>query len=464
MPKNFLTLESCTKFANAEILPHLDNWPGLVILIFGPNFLDWWFFKHELGVDLLDCPLPSLIIFESVILLLSIIYWIIIVRKLPKFGKEEIGILIALTGIDKLTDDELIKLHKKTDSIILSENLNGKIKTKSVPIRLIPKIEKEAHILREKCRAKLIIWGNVDRGNINNQAHTIFIPIFFSYQVKLSQKQFSPLQKNISNLVKQRKWLIADNNNAIDRSYLAENIEEVSLYIIGIVLFFNANLDQSIDLFSKIFKKYKLKQNLSNEDKIAINNIKFMVHSVYASRTRNLQLWSGNKKIEENIKQATVLVQKMKELDFDLSASLVEAQIAFAQRNIPLSKKICQGALKNNPKNPAIYFSLAFLFFYENDLPKAYMSFFGALQNHPFIVGEQFISLARWYIEALNEDPKKEYLNFPLGILYCDLIKDKILATEYLKKFIHIYGNSKDKILTKMTYHAQKRIKKINKQ
>jgi len=60
----------------------------------------------------------------------------------------------------------------------------------------------------------------------------------------------------------------------------------------------------------------------------------------------------------------------------------------------------------------------------------------------------------------LNEDPTKIYLNFPLGIIYYDLIKDKILAVDYLQTFVDKYKKDKRKIVIKMLYQAEKRLEK----
>lgn len=447
-------------FINEEILPYLEKWPGIFTLIIATNIADWWFSKYALEISLFHLPTESIIVFEVSIFILSLLVWIFVIRRLPKFSVDQIGILIALTGSDQATDEELIRLHRKIDTIIIQEGFKGKIIVKSVPIRLVPKEEKKAHSLRDKCNARLIIWGNVDRGNINNQAHTIFVPIFFSYKVNLNQRDFAPLHRNISNILKQRKWLIADNNNAIDRTYLAENIEEISIYIIGLVLYFNKDLDKAIDLLLRILKKYQSKQFQSEDDKIAMNNIRNLIENTYGSKIRSLELWPGSKKIEESIKLANSLTEEIKDFGFNSFALLIEAQVAFAQRNLSVSRKICHECFKYYPKNPAPYFSLAFLAYYEKDLDDGFKYLFQALGNNVFLIGDQFISLARWYIESLNEDPKKLYLNFPLGIMYNDLIKDKILAIEYLEKFVNNYKEDESKIFKKMIYESKKRLKK----
>jgi tetratricopeptide (TPR) repeat protein len=442
-----------------EVIPYLDRWPGLFFLFFSSNFILWIFVNSIFGLNLLSIQLRDLIMVEVGIFLVILVIWFL-KRRLLVFDKREIGILIALTGIDPVTDAELLNLSKKLDANIIAEGFSGKVVIRHVPSRLIPKEEKEAHSLRKNYDAKLIIWGNVDRGNINNEPHTIFIPIFFSYSMRLPFDKLKSLNKNMTNLLGQHKWIISDRNNAIDRIYLAANIEGISLYIIGLTLFFAQKFDDAISLLSRVLKKYESKQVLSYNDRIAITNIQLVIFEIYKSRAKDLKLWSGSKKLEENIKQANTLTEEMQGLGFNASSLITGAQAAFAKKDFPKAKMLCNEALKYDYDDPAPLFSLAFLSYYNEELEDGYKYLKQAKEKNAFKIGDQLIIIARFYIEALNEDPTKIYLNFPLGIIYYDLIKDKILAVDCLQTFVDKYKEDKRKIVIKMLYQAEKRLEK----
>lgn len=457
-------LKDCYKLTEDKVMPSLDRWLGFFVLFFSSILLFLMIITKIVnpifGLNLLlTTNLRVQMIIWAWFFLASLAVWIF-ERRIIVFDKKEIGILIALTGIDPVTDTELLNLSKKLDANIIAEGFSGKVVIRHVPSRLIPKKEKQAHSLRKNYDAKLIIWGNVDRGNINNEPHTIFIPIFFSYSMRLPFDKLKSLNKNITNLLGQHKWIISDRNNAIDRIYLAENIEGISLYIIGLTLFFAREWDYAISLLSRILKKYKLKQNYSYDDKVAIANIKLVIFEVYKFKVKDLELWPGSEKLQESIKQANILSGEMEELGFKAQSLLTRAQVAFAEKDLPKAKNLCKEALQYAYDDPAPSFSLAFLSYYEGGLKDGFKYLDQAQKKNAFKIGDQLVSIARWYIEALNEDPKKIYLNFPLGIIYYDLIKDKILAVDYLQTFVDKYKEDQSKIIRKMLYEAEKRLKK----
>src|SRR6185436_18139214 len=156
------------------------------------------------------------------------------------------------------------------------------------------------------------------------------------------------------------------------------------IYIIGLVLFFNKDFDKSIELLSRLLLKFKSKKAPSQDDKIAVVNILILLHSIYRSRLRELKLWPGSENIVEDIQIAKQLIIEMKNCDLSIPALLMEAQVAFAERDIPRAKTFAQRCLSNLPNDPAPYFSLAFLSYYENDLVGGFKYLFGAFRNNPF--------------------------------------------------------------------------------
>lgn len=123
------------------------------------------FFSLIEKVFTLNFGLKLVIIFCFVIL--YFLYWYY-KRKLPKFSEDENGILFAFNKIDTKTKEELDILFKKVTSNIEAENLESKVKIKILPEHISILNFKRSKEIREKSKAKVVIWGDVESGTINS--------------------------------------------------------------------------------------------------------------------------------------------------------------------------------------------------------------------------------------------------------------------------------------------------------
>jgi len=464
-----LSPENINNFYQKHIKPIRDTWRGFLFFFFFFFLLSSYLLKNLGEINIFSSFLIFLLIFGGSILLSTIIW--LCLRKKPEFKDEEIGILIGLTQLDRKVDKELIKLKNNLEIIITAEKLKTLIKVKFLPNRFTsePLNKKEAHKLQDKTGAELIIWGNVDQGNINSEPHIIFSPISFSYKMPLPKKETGMLNENFTNLLKQKNWRIRERWNALDRKYIAKNIEEISLYIIGLILGFSLKDDKekAIEILKKALAKFKNKQFQSRDDEIAIDNILVAADFNFRIQIAALELWPSNSFIKQHIKRAKRIIKEMKKIKELAPYSYVfETVVAFADNNFPRAKRKAQQAYSFSPNDPTTSFGMAFISYYEGNLQDGYKYLFQALQQKiDRIVGSQRLSIIRWYGEIIEKEPQKTYLNFPLGIINFDLIKEKIVAKECLKEFVQEYKNKKDnKIIRSMLYQAKKRLNKINRQ
>jgi hypothetical protein len=395
--------------------------------------------------------------------IISIFIWLYI-RRIPKFSGNEVGILTSLFLINHEADKELTLLYKKLQSVIDREALSTEVKLKFLPPRLIPKNDKEAHELRKKTNALLIIWGDVDTGNIDSEKQTVFRPIYFSYSMNLPKDKVEIFNRNFSGIIAKRRWIISENNNVVEREYLAQNLEEISFYIIGLVLFFFRLSNKSLELLKIALTKYENKQLSTNDDKIAVANIKIAIAFIYSYRIKSLELAPTCERRPDHLKIASELIKELDSLKFYAPSHLLTSIIKFYESDIPSAIEYAIKSEKySGPDDSAPQFSLAFLYFYVGDLNNGVIRLQKALKcKRLYEIGDQSMSLIRWYEDTYNKDKTKTYFNYPLGILYYELSGDKILAKECFETFIGKYTDSNDRIIKQMFYETEKRLKKIH--
>ena len=188
----------------------------------------------------------------------------------------------------------------------------------------------------------MIIWGAVDKGSYNKSKKTLFTPISFSYQLRERKENVVPFGQNISAILSQKKWIIDENTELFDQQYITKNIEEISIYILGLIFFFRKEFDVSIGFLKKVLANYKAKPLLSDDDKIAIANILYMIDAVYRQRINKLELWPTSQNKDAHKKIAVHLVYELNQLGFisELLSSQIEFQMVIFRRPYNMQKKL----------------------------------------------------------------------------------------------------------------------------
>lgn len=404
----------------------------------------------------------------------SFILWYIF-RNIPKFNNEEIGIIIALT---KPESEERIKVNKELrmvanslQQLVKKENVSDKVKIKVFPDRLTPLTEKDAHALRDKYKASLIIWGKISYGNNKNKGQTNFIPILFSYKLGLTQENNIKFNKNLNIILNKQKWIISDGDNLIDRDYLVRNLESFSLYIIGFV-YYGINIDKSYIFLKRslaVFSR-KYQESLDDDYKIAQINIIISLNNILVFKMQNLELWPTSKNISSEIKKAEDILVDLKELNINKQYFNLQAILYILKGEFDSGLESLNNISELEQKgDPAVSFNKAYILYLRELVPEATKYFSFSLKKNFKLLSNQSPTLARWYEDELSKNTSKLYLNFPLGIIYFDLMKDKVLAKGCLEKALQYvliksneYNTKNEKRWNRyIEYQCTKRLKKI---
>ena len=452
-------------FYHKEIEPNMARWVGFFVIYLLLTSVEYISLNFIFGINFVAVYLPYIcyVLFGNVIP--SFLLWYFAFRQYKSFARDEAGILIALTKLDSRADAELEKLYRKLEHLIATERFKTRVAISFVPKRLIPRNEREAHKLRQRCRARLIVWGNADYGNHNSEPQTIFVPIYFSYSLHLAPDDAANIVSGFNRVLANRKWIISEANNIIDREYLANNLEEVSLYMLGAVMAFAKKIEEAFEILERVLNMYESKSSISVDDEISIKNIRALMGAIYSNEVSDLELWPNSKKVSQSIVMARELLASMLRNNFTIQALSLEAQIMFAERaNLNSIKSKLKALQKLAPNHPSVYLSLAYVYFYEGDYASAWSWFSKVSRNGSMHkIGNQIPSIIRWYEEALAEDPTKLYLHFPLGLIYMDFLRDYKNAEESLKIFLTSYEYDNDPNLRALIYETKKHLKKLKK-
>jgi len=309
---------------------------------------------------------------------------------------------------------------------------------------------------------ELIVWGDADYGNHKSEAHTFLKPIHFSYRVQLHPQEANILGNEIKKVLTNKKWSIRESDNLIEREYIANNLEEVALYIIGAVLYFSSRDDEAIEFIQKVIDKYSYKQNASFDDKVAFFNIKILLLGIYRRKINELELWPNSRKRSEEIAKARVIITELDRNKFLQNARLLESAVDFAEGG-NRAKDLALEAYKINKNDSGPCFSLSFICFHDGNLVEGWKWLSLAI-SHKVTPHLRFgtLSMARWYEETLINRKEEYYLHFPLGVLYY-LMRNYDPAKESLTIFIDKYRNADLRIYRPLLYKSVTLIRKIEK-
>jgi len=452
-------------FYYSEVQPIIHKKIGFVFIWLLSEYIFYYCSTNIFKISFEEVNLLYVLIIVFTTFLLLLFYWFFSINKIQKFNSDEIGIIIAFTKLDKKTDEELNKIHERIKQLIDENNFKTKISIRIVPDWLTPKNEYSAHKIRKKFRSKLIIWGNVDMGNISSDKCTVFVPIYFSYDICLPPDKAAIINSGFNSVLANRKWIISEKNNIFDREFLLSNLEEISLYFVGTVLLFSNMNDEAFEILGLVLKKYSQKNPQSTDDAIAIRNLIIFLDRIFYDRIKIIDLYPNCRRKDENIKRSVSVINDFKDIiGFNLSVLLIESQVKFAEGNIPKAKSLLKDVYQKDLNNSAPCFSLAFLYFYEGDLNKGWHWLKLALsKRRTFRLGIDSVRIVRWYEESLREDSSKDFLNFPMAMIYYEIIGDYKSAEESFEITLKKYKNSSEKIHQNIVWLSQKYLKKIKK-
>lgn len=390
-------------------------------------------------------------------------------RKLPKFKTEDNAILFAFNKIDPKTKNELDILYKKIISNIKEENLKSKIKVSILPDNILALDSENVKKIREKSRAKVVIWGNAESGTIRSRKKDLILSsIRFTYETRLKEKGRQFFNQDISNVVLNKIWTIDETEQIIERDYLSRNIKIFSLYLIGWNLILSSSegdRKNGVEILQQISKDYKKRMDLNNDEKLMVFNLDMQITLYYNEKIRNMNFRFTDKNNNEKIKIGRNLLNEIINSTINNKSILFECILDFLE-NKPkyiLIEKLKKVVELTNEKDAPVFYSLAFVEYYNGDIKKGFKYLKKAIEL--VVPVDQMPSIVGWYEEALSENNDKKYLNFPIGQIYYNLLESadpqRTVTRESLSQFVADYKDNKDMTISEMVDEANKMLNKI---
>ncbi|MBU1046391.1 hypothetical protein KKH36_01250 [Patescibacteria group bacterium] len=447
------------QFYEKYIKPIIHTKLGFLILFFIIYFcplLGLMFFDLY-NVEILKSPLYIILV-----LFFTAVLWLKELR-LPKLEEEKTGILFSFSK-DIKTNDEIEALEGRVEKNVKREHLEGEIFVGRLKKHQHPKDENKAYSILKKTGYSLLIWGDIESGKNNNEEEIHFVPIRFSYNLNINKEGLESFNKNLGNLLSEQRWTIRDKNNITDRSTLAENIEGLSLYVIGVSLYHSKRDEHALIILKKARVFFISKKKLTINCIIALKSIELMINDIFNEKLFCLNLSPYRDGIDDIKESLEFILGEFKELGFFVNFYLVKGITKFILRDIDGSiEEITNSKNNTNRKDPAPYLNLAFVYYYSKDTANGLDNLLLAIKNNLLEMGKQSITIVKWYEEVLDKEPEKTYLKLPLGILYYDLVGDKSLAEKNLMEYVLEYKNKKNQTreIERSIYEASKRLKKI---
>ncbi|MCF7791796.1 MAG: hypothetical protein K9M56_07345 [Victivallales bacterium] len=199
-------------------------------------------------------------------LLVILLVWLNL-RRIPKFRKNEIGILFAPYNANGSFSKEIFALFQKFKLELSNQDGTEHIKCKQLPFNHKPTILKTAHNLIKKSNAFIVIHGKFCTGNIQSKKVKGFIDINFTAK---SLGGLTPVDNRfIISTIGKRAFISSDENSFIDENIIVNNLSDISLYFIALIFLIERNLDRAVEILLNLRNKYfqSKNKNLKNFSK-----------------------------------------------------------------------------------------------------------------------------------------------------------------------------------------------------
>jgi len=396
----------------------------------------------------------KLLTYIFVNILLSL-FWFIL-RKKPKFKKNQIGILFSI-----LTENDNIKRKIKTDFFdeikkqIQQIDKNIKIKILSeYQSRKLQENPSSVTKFQHKCNSKFLLHGHARIRRNNNKDY---------YSIELNESIIHDLiDKRLSDVILKDMRTVFPQNTLInnDEEYSefklsSEIFSYGSIYILGVACFFSRDYHRAFKFFSVLISKEIDISKIKDKDgyaRILKNTKEFKVsilhHLAYTAYSTDDDI----KLIEHyiNLSKADGIV------NYDLL--LLEGILYFKKGNLLKAIEITNEAKKISKRDFTWALNMGFLLAYDGKPEETYLYYKKAFDDKSINVHIQ----CEVFIEKiLKKEPEKYQLHYCLGLIYFFIHKDYKLALEEFEMFVD--KENIENSHTEIKRHANKYINKCNK-
>lgn len=139
------------------------------------------------------------------------------------------------------------------------------------------------------------------------------------------------------------------------------------------------------------------------------------------------------------------------------NAHLLLAIYFFLEKKLYESSQEIKKAKRIAPRDGAVLYSQAFLYFYDRNFPRGEIAYKKAVNTS--VAPETLFQVESFITDVLDREPDKAYLYYPLGLINYKAKGDYTLATDYFQKFTQSCRD--DPALTKLVEKTEMFLKEI---
>lgn len=371
------------------------------------------------------------IAYVAAVIVLSAIWTAL--RRIPRFTKEEVGVLVAIE-----TRDDVLKTRLRDDFIT---NLRNELKSVPTPIRVEAVAEYHSERINSnstapgflgayhrRSRSRLIIFGRAKERQHGGVA---------TYCLQLEQSvSHRPIPRPESEKFAKemgtsfpREVLIAANQEFFGFKVTSSLFGFAAKYILGNASIYSHQLDLAL-----LFHRQLLSVNMGGFGDIPnLKELRLRARKLVAAEGRFLALqeYAGGRNLDKlrDFLDAAALEENNPQYQI-----LLGIYHFLSSRSTALAKKATLEAKRLNPGDRIWAYNMAFLCAYEGDLVPAYKYYkiaFGA-----YGAGRTHIDCEEFTRRILEEEPEKFQLHYCLGMIYYHEREDLELAEQSFREFL----------------------------
>jgi len=433
---------------------------GLVVLLFLAGSFFYWTAK-EVGYRLLQisktCGFPIADIYAHffflvgflIIELLTFISWHHY-RSVPKFSKDELGILFA-PDFDEEVEKEVNRLFIHLKQEIKSHEIGNRLSVKRVPPNLSISSVSEARDMLKDAGGAVAIWGPMEQ-QLNEKGKTTGfskISITFIHRpARLSVERFQTLAMSLVG----RKFKVHDRNLISDTNIVARDIGLVVRNALGVKLLIDGKYHEAIKILGPLHADLQMiftgkrpiplqgfclqvQYDLAYATNMAISNDykEFLFKGkLYDIPTPTLEKWLN-------------AINQAQELDPQNSMHYISKGIyLFLLGDIDGALKSEKKAEKLAPKAvSAPNFSMAFLYNFKGNLKLSKYQYAAGLAKKTSYEEEMISQCINFIKQSVLRFPERKQLRLALGVL--ELRRgSKEDGIKVLEEFLSITSNGSE--------------------
>ena len=383
----------------------------------------------------------------NLVIFLIWLYW----RQVPLLDTTKNWIIFGPHSNEECKE-LVLKLFEQF-KIEIKKNKIESFKYKLLPESIIINNEKDANELILKTGARLIIFGNVTRGEIDGEMVEGFKSISFTLRHRiLDDYEKKPVIEDLAGAFAYREFKAKDKNSFFEKDMVIENLSEVACLFIAMGLTLEGKVDESIKILEILLNKVnnKIFSEKNNTQLLFFKNsitscLTVSLRSKFEFIYKNYLIENIlNKEYDKYAEQCKKTISKLRSINKkDHWLYLASAIIYFHFNNVNKAKQEIASAKVYFPQNfAAPHFSSAFLNLWSKDYKKSLDDYLKA-SRCSFIEINTVMQLILFLQGLLKNHPERIELIFAIAFVN-DIHFDKVRALKDYKLFLRKTGKNDD--------------------